>query len=162
MKFSSVQVQARSFAAAAWCACALIVFSAAAAARPLDETPIQKTITVGTRTVRLSLARPANPGTTIPPFMVVFASGDGGLRGMSKEVLMHLAGQSYWVVGFSSPEAFKGIGDDSKAQPNYAGARDRLASIIGAGEAGDGTARADAGVDHRDVARRQCRRRGCR
>jgi len=63
--------------------------------------------------------------------MVVFASGDGGLRGMSKEVLMHLAGQSYWAVGFSSPEAFKGIGDDSKAQPNYAGARDRLVSIIG-------------------------------
>ena len=85
--------------------------------------------------------------------MVVFASGDGGLRGMSKDLLMHLAGQSYWAVGFSSPEAFKGIADDSNGQPNYAGARDRLASLVGQAKQAMELPEPDADGDHRDVAR---------
>ncbi len=78
--------------------------------------------------MKLTLATPTSAGT--PPFVVVFASGDGGLRGVSKDLLRHLAERNYWVAGFSSPEAFKGIADAGKGEPNYAAARDRLASII--------------------------------
>jgi len=108
--------------------CVLTTFSSVLSGAS-DTMPTHKTISLGTRTVKLALARPTS-APTAPPYLVVFASGDGGLRGVSKDLLVHL-GQNYWVVGFSSPEAFKGIADDSKGQPNYAGARDRLASIVG-------------------------------
>ena len=117
-------------ASGAFCLFVLTIPSGVLGAGPTDITPTHKTITVGTRTVKLTLARPT-AGAAAPPFLVVFASGDGGLRGVSKDLLVHLAGENYWVVGFSSPEAFKGIADDSKGQPNYAGARDRLASLVG-------------------------------
>jgi len=125
-----MRLELRTLVAAGACVlCVFTLASGALAAGPADTPPTHKTITVGTRTVKLTLARPA-AGTPAPPFLVVFASGDGGLRGVSKDLLVHLAGQNYWVVGFSSPEAFKGIADDSKGQPNYAGARDRLASLM--------------------------------
>jgi hypothetical protein len=116
-------------AAGAFCFCCLIVFTGALSARTAGAEPVQKTIKIGTRTVKLTLATPG-ASATAPPFVVVFASGDGGLRGVSKDLLVHLVEQKYWVVGFSSPEAFKGLDDDSKEKPNYAVARDRLASII--------------------------------
>jgi len=116
-------------AAGAICLCVLTTFSSVLSGAS-DTMPTHKTISLGTRTVKLTLAR-ATAAATAPPYLVVFASGDGGLRGVSKDLLVHLAGQNYWVVGFSSPEAFKGIADDSKGQPNYAGARNRLATIVG-------------------------------
>jgi hypothetical protein len=115
--------------AGACCLCVITIPHGAFGAGPTDSTPTHKTISLGTRTVKLTLARPT-VGAPAPPFLVVFASGDGGLRGVSRDLMVHLAGQNYWVVGFSSPEAFKGIAGDSKGQPNYAGARDRLASLI--------------------------------
>jgi hypothetical protein len=111
----------------AWCFA--IVFAGAVSATAAEVKPTHKTIRVGTRTVKLTLFRPA-PAATAPPFIVIFASGDGGLRGGSKDLLVHLGAQHYWVVGFSSPEALKGIDDESKGEPNYAVARDRFASII--------------------------------
>ncbi len=108
--------------------CVLTAFTGNLGAKPAKPETIQKTIRVGTRDVKLTLATPT--GTGAPPFVVVFASGDGGLRGVSKDLLRHLAERNYWVAGFSSPEAFKGIADVAKGEPNYADARDRLASIV--------------------------------
>ena len=130
LQMRSLPHEMRTFVGAgAFCLFVLTIPSGALGAGPTDKTPTHKTISVGTRTVKLTLARPT--AGAAPPFLVVFASGDGGLRGVSKDLLVHLAGETYWVVGFSSPEAFKGIADDSKGQPNYEGARDRLASLVG-------------------------------
>ena len=130
MRSLSNDLRATFVAAGAFCVYVLTILSGTLNAGPADQAMTQKSIRVGTRSVKLTLARPA-AAATAPPFLVLFASGDGGLRGVSKEVLTHLAGENYWVAGFSSPEAFKGIADDSKGEPNYAGARDRLVSIVG-------------------------------
>jgi hypothetical protein len=110
------------------CAMALIV-SLLAAGSAEAAKPTHKTISVGSRTVKLTLAAPS-AAATAPKFLVVFASGDGGLRGLSKDLLDHLAEQNYWVAGFSSPQAFKGLDDESKGQPNYTVATNRFASIV--------------------------------
>ena len=57
------------------------------------------------RSVTLTYAKPVQPQT--PPFVVLFASGDGGLRFTSRTIYNHLAERSYFVVGFSSGEATK-------------------------------------------------------
>ena len=49
------------------------------------------------------LVRPVSPGPS--PFLVVFASGDGGMMGISKANLQHLGDEGYYVVGYSSREA---------------------------------------------------------
>jgi len=130
MKSLSSELRTTFFAAVTLCLYLSSSCSGALSAGA-PETPLTNmTISIGTRIVKLAVARPATDPAA-PPFLVVFASGDGGLRGVSKDLLVHLAEQNYWVVGFSSPEAFKGIADNSKEQPNYAGARDRLVSLIG-------------------------------
>ena len=110
------------------CVCVLTAFAARLGAAPVEPDTVHRTISVGTRSVKLTLATPGQAGA--PPFVVVFASGDGGLRGVSKELLLHLAKRNYWVIGFSSPEAFKGVADESKGKPNYAAGMERLVSII--------------------------------
>jgi len=130
MRSLSRELRSTLVAAGTFSLYVLTILSGAMSARQADATPTYKTIGVGTRTVKLTLARPTADSSP-PAFLVVFASGDGGLRGVSKALLVHLSEQNYWVAGFSSPEAFKGIADDSKGQPNYAGARDRLVSIVG-------------------------------
>ena len=117
----------RPLTVGAICLAALTIVCSAAGAGWADDTLTHKAITVGTRTVKLTIGKPAGAPSP-PPFVVLFASGDGGLRGVSKELLEHLAARQYWVAGFSSPEAFKGIGDSG--EPNYAAARDRLTSIV--------------------------------
>ena len=53
--------------------------------------------------LHLMLVRPVSPGPS--PFLVVFASGDGGMMGISKAILQHLGDEGYYVVGYSSREA---------------------------------------------------------
>lgn len=77
--------------------------------------------------VTLVLAEPES--TPAPPFLVVFASGDGGLSGVSVDLFQHLAERRYWVAGFSSGEAFAEAFARVE-RPNYAVARDSFASII--------------------------------
>jgi type IV secretory pathway VirJ component len=48
------------------------------------------------------LVKPMKPQG--PPVLIVFASGDGGLMGLSKTVLQHLADRGAYVAGFSSRE----------------------------------------------------------
>jgi hypothetical protein len=110
------------------CLAAVIALAGNLGAEPVAPKPVQKTIDVGSRSLKLTLSKPATEAA--PPFLVVFASGDGGLRGASKDVMRHLIARGFWVVAFSSPEAFKGMDDDAKGKANYAGARDRMASII--------------------------------
>src|SRR3954453_3734816 len=112
---------ARYTVSAALCLCTLAGFDGNLIADKAEPATVQKPIRFGTRTVNLTLATPA---AGAPPFLVVFASGDGGIRGVSKDLLRHLAERNYWVVGFSSPEAFKDIAGDSEAGPNYEAARD--------------------------------------
>src|SRR3954469_7379602 len=111
MKFVPSRMRLRRVGAS--CLCAVIIICSAPSARAADDGSVHKTITVGSRHVKLTLAAPKGSPSP-PPYVVIFASGDGGLKGVSKEILEHLAGQQHWVAGFSSPEAFKGIGDDSR------------------------------------------------
>ncbi len=53
--------------------------------------------------VKLILATPVSPRPH--PFLVLFASGDGGLKGVSRDVMQHLADQGYYVAAFNSREA---------------------------------------------------------
>jgi hypothetical protein len=81
--------------------------------------------------VNLTLAKPvsaANP----PRFVVVFASGDGGVSGTSAAVLEHLAERGLWVAGFSSEDAFESVMSDpeSARRSNYSAARDTFAAIV--------------------------------
>ena len=84
-----------------------------------------------------------------PPFVVVFASGDGGLRGASKDVMRHLIAQGFWVAAFSSPEAFKGMNDDGKRRRTMPVRAIAWHSIIGAGQAGAGCCGPDIDRDRR-------------
>jgi hypothetical protein len=129
MKMSSrLERATRAGVHACWLCGAVALGTLLTAGRAEAAKPTHKTITVGSRSVKLTLAAPT--GVAPPPYLVVFASGDGGLRGLSKELLAHLAEQNYWVAGFSSPQAFKGLDDDAKGQPNYSVATDRFASIV--------------------------------
>jgi hypothetical protein len=106
-------------------------------ARQLDAKPgvfesRKQKVATPTGSVTLTLSQPT--GGKTPPFVVFFASGDGGLGGVSKATLQHLAERGYWTVGFSSPEAFKGVVDESNAHPNYGAARDRLRWLIAEGK----------------------------
>ena len=87
----------------------------------------EETVRVSNTRVSLTLAKPASPDP--PPFLIVFASGDGGLEGTSLAILHHLADAGHWVAGFSSEEAFASV----MAEPgggNYAAARDTFASLV--------------------------------
>ena len=110
------------------CLAAVFALAVSLGAESVAPKPVQQTIAVGSRSLTLTLSKPATDAA--PPFVVVFASGDGGLRGASKDVMRHLIARGFWVVAFSSPEAFKGMNDDAKGKANYAGARDHLVSIF--------------------------------
>jgi hypothetical protein len=60
------------------------------------------------------------------PVLVVFASGDGGLMGVSKAVLQHLADRGQYVAGFSSREVLRAV-KGSRDRVGYAEAVDHLA-----------------------------------
>jgi hypothetical protein len=107
MSCLSHELRTSRVAVGTFCLYVLTILCGAMIAAQADTAPTQKTINVGTRTVKLTLARPTADAPP-PAFLVVFASGDGGLRGVSKALLVHLSEQNYWVAGFSSPEAFKG------------------------------------------------------
>ena len=88
----------------------------------------QAAVTLAGAPVTLTLVKPVAPNP--PPFLVVFASGDGGLMGVSKALLQHLADRGNWVVGFSSPDAFEGVLSQTGEKFNYAAGRDAFTSIV--------------------------------
>ncbi len=101
-------------------------------ARPGVTSTRQEVVNIAGRDVGLTLSTPLSASPT--PFLVVFASGDGGLLGVSKAILQHLADRGYQVVGFSSPGAFEHIVSRSDPHPNYEKARDAFASIVSRAE----------------------------
>jgi hypothetical protein len=64
------------------------------------------------RTLNLKCAKPKNPRS--PAFLIIFASGDGGLRGNSNAVYKHMAEQGHYVAAFSSREALKPVKSSGK------------------------------------------------
>ena len=57
--------------------------------------------------IGLWCAKPANPRS--PTFLVIFASGDGGMHGVSKAIYKHIAEQGHYVAAYSSREALKPV-----------------------------------------------------
>jgi type IV secretory pathway VirJ component len=57
--------------------------------------------------VHMTLVAPVAPKA--PTVLILFASGDGGLRGGSQAVVQHMADQGYYVAAFSSPEGLDGL-----------------------------------------------------
>jgi type IV secretory pathway VirJ component len=55
------------------------------------------------RSVELRCTKPVSPRA--PAFLVIFASGDGGLRGDSGAVFQHMAERGQYVAAYSSREA---------------------------------------------------------
>ena len=60
-------------------------------------------ITIASHPLHVMLVKPASPRPS--PFLVVFASGDGGMMGVSKAILRHLGDEGYYVAAYSSREA---------------------------------------------------------
>ena len=77
--------------------------------KPLVYTARKEKMTAGNLKVDLVLVTPVAPKPQ--PVLIVFASGDGGLTGISKATLQHLADQGYYVAGLSSRDALKSIRD---------------------------------------------------
>jgi hypothetical protein len=59
------------------------------------------------RSLDLWCAKPKNPRS--PTFLVIFASGDGGMHGGSKATYKHMAEQGHYVAAFSSRDALKRV-----------------------------------------------------
>jgi hypothetical protein len=88
-----------------------------------------ETVTVvdGNVSVDLVLVKPVAP--TMPPTLVVFASGDGGLRGVSMSVLQHLADRGgCYVAGYNARDPMTEIGSSGGRVP-YARAVARIGWI---------------------------------
>ncbi|HTY60916.1 MAG TPA: hypothetical protein VMG30_01540 [Acidobacteriota bacterium] len=64
------------------------------------------------RSLNLKCAIPKTP--RLPAFLILFASGDGGMHGVSKAIYKHMAEQGYYVAAFSSSEALKPVKSSGK------------------------------------------------
>lgn len=73
------------------------------ATRTYDE--FKAKVALPHRSVTLTCARPVPPRPAA--FLVIFASGDGGLHWTSKTVYKHMAERGYYVAAFSSGEALQ-------------------------------------------------------
>jgi dienelactone hydrolase len=88
----------------------LMAFMAPSALRAEDKDNYDESkeeIRLPNRTLDLWCAKPRNPRS--PTFLVVFASGDGGMHGVSKATYKHMAEQGYYVAAFSSSDALKRV-----------------------------------------------------
>jgi dienelactone hydrolase len=79
--------------------------------------------------VDLVLVKPTMPKPS--PTLVVFSSGDGGLKGINMEILQHLADRGdYYVAGYSSHDVLSKIEGSGQRIP-YARAIGNIRWIIG-------------------------------
>jgi type IV secretory pathway VirJ component len=67
----------------------------------------EEVVRLPNRTLHIKCAIPKSPRA--PVFLVVFASGDGGLRGASEAAYEHMAERGHYVAAFSSTEALKPV-----------------------------------------------------
>ena len=70
-------------------------------------TECEEEVRLPNRTIHLKCASPKTPRA--PVFLVVFASGDGGLRGASKAAYEYMAERGHYVAAFSTSEALKPV-----------------------------------------------------
>jgi len=82
----------------------------AAGNRPYDER--REEVRFPNRSIGLWCAKPATPRS--PTFLVIFASGDGGLHGVSKAIYEHIAEQGHYVAAYSSREALARVKSTGK------------------------------------------------
>jgi len=82
----------------------------AAGNQPYDER--KEELRFPNRSIGLWCAKPANPHS--PTFLVIFASGDGGLHGVSKAIYEHIAEQGHYVAAYSSREALARVKSSGK------------------------------------------------
>jgi hypothetical protein len=64
-------------------------------------------LTLYSHPLELRISRPGVPG---PPVLVVYATGDGGWRGLDEQVYEWMSADGYSVVGFSSRDYLKNLG----------------------------------------------------
>ncbi len=82
----------------------------AAGNQPYDER--KEELRFPNRSIGLWCAKPTNPHS--PTFLVIFASGDGGLHGVSKAIYEHIAEQGHYVAAYSSREALARVKSTGK------------------------------------------------
>lgn len=82
----------------------------AAGNRPYDER--REDLKFANHSIGLWCAKPTNPRP--PTFLVIFASGDGGLHGVSKAIYNHMAEQGHYVAAYSSREALSQVKSTGK------------------------------------------------
>ena len=82
----------------------------AAGNQPYDER--REEVRFLNRSIGLWCAKPATPRS--PTFLVIFASGDGGLHGVSKAIYEHIAEQGHYVAAYSSREALAHVKSTGK------------------------------------------------
>jgi hypothetical protein len=102
---SSFRVWKLGVAVAVW-----IVFMGATALRAAGNDSYderEEQFALPNRSLNLKCAKPKTPRS--PAFLIIFASGDGGLRGGSNMIYKHMAEQGHYVAAFSSREALKPV-----------------------------------------------------
>ncbi len=82
----------------------------AAGNQPYDER--KEEVKFPNRSIGLWCAKPTTPRS--PTFLVIFASGDGGLHGVSKAIYEHIAEQGHYVAAYSSREALSRVKSTGK------------------------------------------------
>jgi len=82
----------------------------AAGNQPYDER--REEVRFLNRSIGLWCAKPTNPRP--PTFLVIFASGDGGLHGVSKAIYEHIAEQGHYVAAYSSREVLSRVKSTGK------------------------------------------------
>jgi dienelactone hydrolase len=97
------------------------------ASKPSLYTAHQERMAAAPLDVNVTLVAPASPQPPIA--LVLFASGDGGLRGVSSAVVQHMADQGYYVAAISSREALGQLRGPS-GKLKYAEAVASLSAVV--------------------------------
>jgi pimeloyl-ACP methyl ester carboxylesterase len=124
---------------------ALVLLSSSCTVRPVPTTPEASAPALGTvmlphghpLALHLASAGPSATNTSTLRPLVVFATGDGGWRGVDVSIFHKLAAWGYPAVGFSSPEYVKYLpGENETTTPfqlavDYAAIVDKAQAALG-------------------------------
>jgi len=93
-------------------ATACLILTAGSAGAALQSKPgvydvSKEPFKTGQREIHVTYVRPVQPRH--PDFLIVFATGDGGWRATSLDLMEHLAEAGYSIAGFSAPDIIKPV-----------------------------------------------------
>jgi hypothetical protein len=71
--------------------------------KPGVYTASYESVEVPTRTFDITYVKPEHPRS--PATLIIFATGDAGWMGVSRQVFEHMAGMGYYLAGFDSRKA---------------------------------------------------------